>query len=850
MNANRPNDRRTGVVLPTVLVLMLTISLVVGLLSRFSVRSMRLTRRTLDVRRAFVVAEAGLGCGVMRVKNLLMDGGVSGFYANHASIEAPSSPDPEYELRLLVRPISSSSSGGATVSEEGSIEVISGARNLESGVSCALRVTISAVGESLSDYAVFYDGDLEANVGDANSSLTFVGKIHANGNIYVSKNVTFDKNLTCNGTFLHRRKTTMSRDDNNGDKNYRKVFLRYGNDNEMSADEKAGQQLVNTWNGSSYIDEEIGSDWIAQSSLYYGNAIQTGQNGISKLAPPINVDDVQHTLIEPPKDSSDPNYHPETEAQKFANKAALTLHVYSDGSFTLKDNTVGGGTIISRAESLSNQSELYSPGYWKGTYGNGNEFTWPGWWEDAAHEYNGYVPKPNESWMQNVEWVSLYTPPKSEDDPNWLSNYPGLNHPGDATHIRGFQRIGASLDGYSWAASMNNELNTGVSSAGPAHRVYYAKNPKTGAYILKKKGVGVQTVHKDSADPDEVDLLGNLFFDRRQGYMMAPVDIYLDEFLSMPAVKSALQNAQGGEVGIDKILYVEMDDPELVKGPKCSTTEVDENGKPKHASPLKVLSDGYPLPCVRIRNGADPGTDLSIVTDLPVYVEGDFNTTSIGTHEDGSEQYRSTLIAGDRITQLSRNWQDGNFIPCVGALGGAHGVHVVDNYGKIVNEAGTDVKNLNGGAWTVKIDDARRDAKTTTLNSVVMTGIFPSLVIAGNTNQERGYSGGLENIFRFLEDWGGTESRFNGSIICLWDTQKLDRIWESPAKVANSGLGGGNIYYKAPKRVWSYNRMSPPGMPGFFAVREATWERVAWSSVDWSDGSSGGGGEGGGEGGG
>ena len=56
MNANRPNDRRTGVVLPTVLVLMLTISLVVGLLSRFSVRSMRLTRRTLDVRRAFVVA--------------------------------------------------------------------------------------------------------------------------------------------------------------------------------------------------------------------------------------------------------------------------------------------------------------------------------------------------------------------------------------------------------------------------------------------------------------------------------------------------------------------------------------------------------------------------------------------------------------------------------------------------------------------------------------------------------------------------------------------------------------------------------------------------------------------------
>ena len=824
MKAERANDRRTGVVLPTVLVVLLTVCLVVGLLARFSVRSMRLARRTLDVQRAFVVAEAGLGYGVIRAKNMLMDGGVSGFYANYSSVEAPATPDPEYELRLLVRPISSSSSGGATVSEEGSIEVISGARNLESGVSCALRVTISAVGESLSDYAVFYDGDLEANVGDANSSLTFVGKIHANGNIYVSKNVTFDKNLTCNGTFLHRRKTTMSRDDNNGDKNYRKVFLRWGNDNEMSADEKAGQQLVNTWNGSTYIDEEIGSEWISQSLRYYGNAIQTGQNGISKLAPPINVDDIQHTLIEPPKDSSDPNYHPETEAQKFANKAALTLHVYSDGSFTLRDNTAGGGTIISRGDSLSNQSELYSPGYWKVTQlSTGNVQNRPGCWYGPFGI--GYQFPDKEDWGSDYkwEWVGRYTPPKDENDTEWI-----LNH-GTASSSYWGGYFNTKTSGYSWADSMKNELNTGVSSAGPAHRVYYAKNAKTGSYILKKKGFGVQTVHKDSADPDEVDLLGNLFFDRRQGYMMAPVDIYLDEFLKQPGVKAALQNAQGGDVGIDKILYVEMDEPELVKGPKCSTSEVDEYGKPKHASPLTVLSDGYPLPCVRIRNGSNPGTDLSIVTDLPVYVEGDFNTTSIGTHEDGSEQYRSTLIAGDRVTQLSKNWQDGNFIPCVGGLGGAHGVHVVDNYGKIVNEAGKDVANLKGGAWTVAITDARRDAKTTTLNSVVMTGIFPSLVIDGNTNQERGYSGGLENIFRFLEDWGGTESRFNGSIICLWDTQKLDRIWESPAKVANSGLGGGNIYYKAPKRVWSYNRMSPPGMPGFFAVREATWERVAWS---------------------
>ena len=55
-----PNSR-AGAVLLTVLVTMLTICLVVGLVSRFAVRSMRLASWTLDVERAFVCAEGGLG---------------------------------------------------------------------------------------------------------------------------------------------------------------------------------------------------------------------------------------------------------------------------------------------------------------------------------------------------------------------------------------------------------------------------------------------------------------------------------------------------------------------------------------------------------------------------------------------------------------------------------------------------------------------------------------------------------------------------------------------------------------------------------------------------------------------
>ena len=827
--------RRSGVVLMTVLVTMLTICLVVGLVSAFSVRSMRLARRTLDVRRAFVVAEAGLGYGVMRTRQLLLDGGVSGFYANYGEIGTPPSPDSEYELRLVVRPVSHSSSSGTTVAEEGSIEVISGARNLESGVSCALRVTISAIGEKMSDYAVFFDGDLEANVGSKGSDLTFRGKIHTNSDLYVSKWVTFDRNVTCNGVFYHGRKTQRGRKNWRDTANGNMVFFRFGDDNVLSPSSKDSQKLVNTWDGERFIDEEIGTDWISQSSLYYGNSIQSGQNGVPKLAPPISVEDDEHTLIEPPKDPSDPGYHAATETQKFANRAALTLHVFSDGSYTLKDN-VHGTYIVDRAttpEAIdANQAEPYQPGYWKGWDGEKTRYI-PGYW------YGTFNEKP--SWGENWEWVPQYTPPKNEDDTWWMNNHPGISVPGNGWGSDNpFTAL--ALSSYSWADSQKDEWATGLNRAGTpggspgsfnpgyARHKIYAKNPKTSAYILKKKGTGIQTVRADPTDDAGIRKKGNMFLDQRQHFMMAPADIYLDQFLSVPAVKSALNDAPGGEAGIDKILYIEMDEPDMLIGERFKVSQ-DENGvwqQERYPSGGNDYTKGgtfHPVPCVRIRNGTDPGMDLSIVTDRAVYVEGDFNTKVVGYDSDGTELYRNTLIAGDRITQMSKSWQDAWMIPCPGNS------TLQNAYWSTSGGSGT----IRPDAWTYPLGKAERKAVTTTINSVLMMGIYPSVPATDDT-PDTGYSGGLENIIRFVENWTGQVSYFNGSIICLWNTRDDDK-WRKP--------GANDKVYIAPQRSWAYTKMSPPGLPGFFAVREATWERVAWSSVDWGDESAGGG-EGGG----
>jgi hypothetical protein len=241
-----------------------------------------------------------------------------------------------------------------------------------------------------------------------------------------------------------------------------------------------------------------------------------------------------------------------------------------------------------------------------------------------------------------------------------------------------------------------------------------------------------------------------------------------------------------------------------------------------------MVGSFHPVPCVRIRNGCDPGMDLSIVTDRAVYIEGDFNTKVVGYNDDGTEKYRSTLVAGDRITQLSKNWQDGWVLPCPGNSTAKNA------YWYSSGGSGT----IRPDSWVYKLDKAERKAVDSTINSVLMMGIYPS-TNKNSDDVDAGYSGGLENIIRFVENWDNRTSYFNGSIVCLWNTRD-DDYWRSP--------GVNNKVYVAPQRSWAYTKMSPPGLPGFFAVREATWERVAWSSVDWGDesaGGEGGGGDGG-----
>lgn len=770
-----PVRRRAGLVLPTVLIVMLTVCLVVGLVSRFSIRSMRLARRTLDVERAFVVAESGLGYGVMQVKNILSSEKIAGIRQKHGTITAPASPDPGFELRVKVVLGKATDTHGTIDTASQAVTVFAGARSLESGVSCALQQVISLDGVTLSDYAVFYDGDFEACPGNGNG-LRYTGKVHTNGDIFVTKKAKFERNITCHGSFHNLRKNTRT-DDFTDTGNRRKVYIRYGDDAALSAEEKdssgdsglkntlkSGGSLSST---AEYYDSDLADDgWSTIGLLYYGKAIQTGTEGIPRMDPPIGVDDDNRALIEPPTSPTDVHYNADTESQKLANKAALYLKVHADGSFDLYKQTGTPENPIRTKIGDSGSMERPDLATWSVT----DEF---------------------------FDYGNLY-----------------------GTH----------------------------------RKINYMKDSSKGnTYVVQNNGA----ISTDDC-----------FIDHRVWWVMKPVDIYLDKLLaSGTTTRDALDaiDSSGGNGKIDKILYVEMPD---------SLDPLPTTWKETAAGPLKTNAWVRPFPCVRIRNGADlMGSDLTIATSQPVYVEGNFNTGGKWYTDPAtvSETLPSAMIAADRVTLLSSAFQQykghdaylGKNAYADGSKTGKEGTTADgrDSAGnRVINE--WDPERARQGKWQpmgqmylgaggkkrwIRDCGSNRTpaAGNTTINAVIMSGIYPSVdaqdLLKDNItpNSDLYYSGGLENILRLDEYWTDATLAFNGSVICLYDSEKPDYRWQTYAKVTQYPGGDqlfGNQVWRPPasEKQWSYVRMTPPGMPNFYAAAESAWARIPWSVV-WTD---------------
>jgi len=139
---------------------------------------------------------------------------------------------------------------------------------------------------------------------------------------------------------------------------------------------------------------------------------------------------------------------------------------------------------------------------------------------------------------------------------------------------------------------------------------------------------------------------------------------------------------------------------------------------------------------LRLLNGWQlPSGGLIVASENPVYVQGDYNNVN----------KQPSMIMGDAFNILSNNWDDANASSPLG----------------------------------------QRVASDTTINSAVFAGYAG--MPGGN------YTGGYENIYRYLEKWVGKTLHYSGATIVPYESVDV------------SQAGDNQNQYSSPNRSWTYD---------------------------------------------
>lgn len=192
---------------------------------------------------------------------------------------------------------------------------------------------------------------------------------------------------------------------------------------------------------------------------------------------------------------------------------------------------------------------------------------------------------------------------------------------------------------------------------------------------------------------------------------------------------------------------------------------------------------------VKFTNGAKLAAPLTISSDNPVYIRGDFNATP----------KKPAAVIADAVTILSNNW---------GQVAGGGGGGRRRRGKPAPAPAGVD----DDLAYSLQTTSNRR-AATTSYNMALLVSMsandYPNGII----------DGGAHNLMRMLENWSSKTVNWKGSSIVLWISQYADGIWDDCC------------YYTVPYRNFTFDTdfldptMLPPHTPSLYQVRITDWRR-------------------------
>jgi len=175
---------------------------------------------------------------------------------------------------------------------------------------------------------------------------------------------------------------------------------------------------------------------------------------------------------------------------------------------------------------------------------------------------------------------------------------------------------------------------------------------------------------------------------------------------------------------------------------------------------------------------ATSGNGFTVASEEPVYIWGNYNSgpadpffPSAGAN--ATTPHSAAAVIADAVTLLSPNWQDSNSFNSPAAIGGRL---ATNSYYRVAVAAGKSVP-------------------------------FPQPAWGG---QDFGTDGGMHNFLRYLENRGGTNVYYAGSMISMYYSQYATGIF----KCCNS-------VYAPPTRNYFFDTLFlnpanlPPGTPMF-----------------------------------
>jgi len=177
---------------------------------------------------------------------------------------------------------------------------------------------------------------------------------------------------------------------------------------------------------------------------------------------------------------------------------------------------------------------------------------------------------------------------------------------------------------------------------------------------------------------------------------------------------------------------------------------------------------------------------LSITTENPAYIQGDFNANSAGGGF--NDPHTATSVAADALTLLSDNWND-------------------------VNSFAYNEYNLNGTVQT-------RNATTSYWRTAAVAGKGINFPYFGSSG-DNGSDGGIHNFLRYIEDWSNQTLYYTGSLISMYYNRQATGIFKCCATV-----------YAPPTRGYQFDvdflnpTLLPPRTPLFRDTNTTGWTRL------------------------